>query len=211
MSQTLGGYLVATGALDRKSLDLAIEVMKRNKRRLDEVLRTQRLVPSTALAQALAHLARYPYLEPEKTQGAALWDDALEVLGEPWCRQFEVAPCLLASEKTFLLAYPFHLREIDRLRQQWSTASYLVTTPEAIAHLLSLGGQAHEREMTESMHAVESRGVESGHVPGVIRALINLALERRASDLHIEPSRDTVVVRCRVDGLLQPLHAIHRQ
>src|SRR2546425_4183224 len=211
MSQTLGGYLVETGALDRKALDLALEVMKRSKRRLDEVVRTQRLVPSTVLAQALAHLARYPYVEPEKTRGAALWNDALKLLGEPWCRQFEVAPCLLAGQETFLLAYPLHLREIDRLRQQWSTPPYLVTTPEAIARLLSLGGQTHEREMTESMHAAESRGVESGHVPSVIRALINLALERRASDLHIEPSRDTVVVRGRVDGLLQPLHAIHRQ
>ena len=35
MSRTLGGYLVETGALDRKGLDLALEVMKRNKRRLD--------------------------------------------------------------------------------------------------------------------------------------------------------------------------------
>src|SRR5574337_122134 len=137
MSQTLGGYLVATGALDRKALDLALEVMKRNKRRLDEVLRTQRLVPSTALAQALAHLARYPYVEPEKHQGAALWDDALKVLGEPWCRQFEVAPCLLASQATFLLAYPFHLHEIDRLRRAWPAAAYVVTTPETVARLLA--------------------------------------------------------------------------
>ncbi len=211
MSRTLGEYLVETGALDRKGLDLAVEVTKRNKRRLDEVLRTQRLVPSIALAQALAHLARYPYLEPEKAQKAAPWEKALGLLGEPWCRQFEIAPCLLAGQETFLLAYPFHLGEVDNLRQQWPTASYVVSTPETIARLLSLGGQAHEREMTESMHAVESRGVESGHVPGVIRALINLALERRASDLHIEPLHDTVVVRCRVDGLLQPLHAIHRQ
>lgn len=211
MSRSLGTYLVETGALDRKGLDLAIEVMKRNKRRLDEVLRAQRLVSSIVLAQALAHLARYPYLEPEKGQPAALWDNVLGVLGEAWCRQFEVAPGLVEGRETFLLAYPFHLGEIDRLRRQWPTASYAVTTPETIARLLSLGGQGHEREITESIHAVESRGVESGHLPSVIRALINLALERRASDLHIEPSHDTVVVRCRVDGLLQPLHAITRQ
>ncbi len=211
MSRTLGGYLVERGALDRKGLDLALEVMKRNKRRLDEVLRTQRLVSSIVLAQALAHLARYPYVEPEQAQRATLWGDAFGILGEPWCRQFEVAPCRVEGHETFLLAYPFHLREIDRLRHEWPTAAYVVTTPETVARLLSLGGQGHEREITESMHAVESRGVESGHVPSVVRALINLALERGASDLHIEPSRDTVVVRCRVDGLLQPLHAIDRQ
>ncbi len=88
--------------------------MKRNKRRLDEVLRTQRLVSSIVLAQALAHLARYPYVEPEQVQRAALWEDAFAVLGEPWCRQVEVAPCLVEGHETFLLAYPFHLREIDR-------------------------------------------------------------------------------------------------
>ncbi|MGQ0721066.1 MAG: hypothetical protein ACT4PE_05760, partial [Candidatus Eiseniibacteriota bacterium] len=171
MSPTLGGYLVETGALDRKGLDLALAVMKRNKRRLDEVLRTQRLVPSTVLAQALAHLARYPYVEPERAQQGELWEDAFGALGEPWCRQFEVAPCLLAGQEVFLLAYPFHLREIDRLREQWPAASYGVTAHETIAGLLSLGAQTHEREITESLCAVESRGVESGHVPSVIRAL----------------------------------------
>jgi type II secretory ATPase GspE/PulE/Tfp pilus assembly ATPase PilB-like protein len=211
MSRTLGAYLVEIGALDRAGLDLALAVMKRNGRRLDEVLRMQRLVPSVVVAQALAHLARYPYVEPDKAQRTALWEEAVGALGEPWCRQFAVAPCLLAGQETFLLAYPFHLPEIDRLHQRWPTASYGVTSAETIASLLSLSATPHEREITESLQAVESRGVESGHVPNVIRALINLALERRASDLHIEPSRDTVVVRCRVDGLLEPLHAIHRR
>src|SRR5260370_16264098 len=121
MSHTLGGYLVERGALDRKGLDLALEVMKRNKRRLDEVLRTQRLVSSMVLAQALAHLARYPYVEPEQAQRATPWGDAFGILGEPWCRQFDVPPRPAEPHETFLPPCPFPLPHTNLPPPPWPT------------------------------------------------------------------------------------------
>ncbi|WP_428979215.1 type II secretion system protein GspE [Erwinia pyri] len=45
---------------------------------------------------------------------------------------------------------------------------------------------------------------ESGEAaPGKIQALLQLAVQRRASDIHIEPQRDTLRVRFRIDGVLQ--------
>jgi general secretion pathway protein E len=211
VSTALAEHLIKLGALERDGLELAIEVQKRNRRRLDDVLRAMRLVPSAVLAKALADLGRYPYADPAELQTATLWDEAAQALGVGWCRQYDVAPCVWNARETFLLAYPFHLSEIDRLRQQWPAAVYCVTTPELIHRVLAAQRAGSEQQISESIKAVEARGVESGSVPNVLRALINLALDRHASDLHIEPSRDTVVVRCRVDGLLQPLQAISRQ
>ena len=211
MSTNVGDYLISIRALDRHGLDLALEVQKRNRRRLDEILRAQRLVPSTVLAQALATLARYDYLEPERAHTAVVWADALRAFGEEWWRQYDLVPCELDEQKIILSAYPFHLREIDRVRQRWSDIAIVVTTAEVVQKHLSHGVVEHRRVITESVRAVESHGIESGHLPTVLRTLINLALERGASDVHIEPLNDSVVVRCRVDGLLQPLYALQRQ
>ncbi|MDW8844757.1 type II secretion system protein GspE [Erwinia sp. MMLR14_017] len=45
---------------------------------------------------------------------------------------------------------------------------------------------------------------ESGETaPEKIQALLQLAIQRRASDIHIEPQRDALRVRFRIDGVLQ--------
>jgi len=44
--------------------------------------------------------------------------------------------------------------------------------------------------------------VQSAIIPSIVTGIINFALKRKASDVHIEPLEDTVRVRYRVDGLL---------
>lgn len=46
---------------------------------------------------------------------------------------------------------------------------------------------------------------EDDGVQDMLDALIQLALERRASDVHLEPRDDGLRVRVRIDGVLQPL------
>lgn len=45
----------------------------------------------------------------------------------------------------------------------------------------------------------------SGNVPQLVLYVISLALDMRASDIHIEPLENTVRMRLRVDGVLQPI------
>jgi len=44
--------------------------------------------------------------------------------------------------------------------------------------------------------------VKEGYVPKVVAAIINYALNKKVSDIHIEPQTKTLRVRCRVDGIL---------
>lgn len=47
------------------------------------------------------------------------------------------------------------------------------------------------------------RSILSNNVPQIVLLLISLALDMRASDIHIEPLEDIVRVRYRIDGVLQ--------
>jgi type II secretory ATPase GspE/PulE/Tfp pilus assembly ATPase PilB-like protein len=47
-------------------------------------------------------------------------------------------------------------------------------------------------------------------VPRIVDALFTLALQHRASDIHLEPQVDELYVRLRVDGVLHTIHAFPR-
>lgn len=49
-----------------------------------------------------------------------------------------------------------------------------------------------------------------GGIPKLVDALFLLALQHRASDIHLEPQADEFYVRFRVDGVLRTIHAFPR-
>lgn len=44
--------------------------------------------------------------------------------------------------------------------------------------------------------------VKEGYIPKIVAAMINYALNKKVSDIHIEPQAKTLRIRCRVDGVL---------
>ncbi|MFA7253408.1 MAG: ATPase, T2SS/T4P/T4SS family [Patescibacteria group bacterium] len=50
-----------------------------------------------------------------------------------------------------------------------------------------------------------NKSVASSSVPKVVAAIINFALNSRASDIHIEPESKILRVRCRIDGVLRDI------
>lgn len=45
--------------------------------------------------------------------------------------------------------------------------------------------------------------VQEGYIPKIVAAIINYAINSRASDIHIEPENKILRVRCRIDGILR--------
>jgi general secretion pathway protein E len=69
--------------------------------------------------------------------------------------------------------------------------------------------RGHQREAAAANESVDNlRDLASGApVVRAVNDLIEKAVELRASDIHIEPFRDELIVRMRVDGLLRPAPA----
>lgn len=62
-----------------------------------------------------------------------------------------------------------------------------------------------ELEAAKLGNISERQLIERDAMGKLVRAMLTLALRRRASDLHIEPEADSLRVRVRVDGMLQEL------
>lgn len=59
-------------------------------------------------------------------------------------------------------------------------------------------------EQTNKLQQLKD-SIVSGNVPQLVLAMISLALDQRASDIHVQPERNTVRIRNRVDGVLRTI------
>ncbi len=85
----------------------------------------------------------------------------------------------------------------DKIAELWSQA----VTEDALEKFVS------------ELQAEEDAGAESGDDEGAVAAvqqILSAAVRAGASDVHVEPMRDGVRVRVRVDGTLRPLMSLPR-
>ena len=63
-------------------------------------------------------------------------------------------------------------------------------------------------EQLVRLKAVDELGADDKHVVNAVEYILHYAFDQRASDIHLEPKRDTATVRMRIDGVLHPIHTV---
>ena len=113
---------------------------------------------------------------------------------------------------------------IEALRKRFGNAPVYVSTPTAMERVRTDVGSASaiagehaepaghaEPEKSEEYEVVDARHAEAlGKTPPAIRmvdAMLSEAVRAEASDVHVEPRADCLLVRYRIDGLL--MDAVH--
>ncbi|NLX19913.1 MAG: type II/IV secretion system protein [Desulfobulbus sp.] len=87
-------------------------------------------------------------------------------------------------------------RSITAAESQFGTTS--VSTAVDIGNLEQYVRLASTRELSST----------DQHIKAAVNHLFSYALEQRASDIHIEPKRDTCLVRFRIDGILHTIYKL---
>ena len=83
-------------------------------------------------------------------------------------------------------------------------SSILAAEKELVSPLVDLGN------LEQYMKLQSGREIESTdqHVKKAVDYLLNYAFEQRASDIHIEPKRDSGTCRLRIDGVLHTIYSL---
>ncbi len=84
-----------------------------------------------------------------------------------------------------------------------------VYTTEKVIRMLSDGLASEAEGVGEDTHALQ-RHVRNDAVQRLTQALITLAVRRRASDLHVEPVEDCLLIRQRIDGIMTEMFRLPR-
>ncbi|OGR29518.1 MAG: pilus assembly protein PilB [Desulfuromonadales bacterium GWC2_61_20] len=214
----LGEILVDMGALTAAEVERVLARMDVAAGRFGEVAIGEGFLKEDLIAQALAHQFHLEYLD------LATFETDNELLGSlpPGLPQrFQFVP-ISRTAGTLLIAIadPTAVARLDELEMQLDTRLNLaVSPPGRIVRLLerSEGGSKQVlREVSEDFKlqlvketdkgdevlSIEKMTADTSPIIRLIDSTLFDALNKRASDIHIESNLDGVIIKYRVDGVL---------
>ncbi len=210
----VGSILVERGLIDQEQLEQAIEEQNRTGERLDHVMVRLGLVTSSAVLEVIGQQFALPIVD---LNAVNVEQDVLRLLPPKLVFKQRCVP-IDRKDGTLRVATcdPFELTAFDELRLLTGMGIELVLADEQDirkfirAHygvagdtLDELSGDAEVAEM--EFAATESDELEQAQEASVIKLVNDLiveAIRERATDVHIEPYEDRLMIRYRIDGVL---------
>jgi type IV pilus assembly protein PilB len=209
-SRVLGQLLLAEGGIDDKQLASALSEQRITRERIGEIL-IRSGVNAEHVARALAHQLKLPYVTPPLLPE----QNALALIDRNAAHRMRVLPLSLRDKAVQVaMADPLDIAAIDDL--QFRTGRRVepaVSTPRAVEQGL-LAYDAKDvatllaRIPSPANSSTEDELRRASEAPPVVALLDHIlakASATRASDVHIEPLPDRLLVRARVDGVLREL------
>jgi general secretion pathway protein E len=209
--QSFGKHLLSRNLLSESLFQQAAQVSIGTRDSLVRSLAKLGFIPEVVLADALAVFTQLPRLS-EPVQLAP----SLETLSIDFLRHHTIAPLRFASDEVSVaLANPLEdegVRGLAFATARRITAS--VATLSEIDAALAERLDPEESEATlgsvDSEDSLEALRDMASDAPAIrlVQRLITKAVDRRASDIHIEPEKNSVKVRFRLDGVLQDIETL---
>lgn len=213
-SNDLGEVLVSGAFITEAELTSAQEIANRSNRKLTDVLLEQGLVDSEVLTSIISLRFGVPVVNLREVE---IQPAAVALLPEHVAREKLVLPISIEDDALTIAADdPQDTDLINTLTKITRKKINLVLAVgmrvcDAIDKHYKLTSQIQEQINQIAKESVargptEVTGIESAKQAPIVQALemmLAQAVRDRASDIHIEPQEDKVLVRNRIDGVLQ--------
>jgi len=210
-TRPLGEILVELGFVSPEDVEEALRRQRAGGGKLEDTLIQSGKISPEMLAQSLAVQLGYPYIDPDENPPDPL---AAEMIPEAAARRYTVFPHRLEDGRlVVLMKDPRNIFAIDDLRiLTGKEIQPAVATEEKIVKLIEryygAAGDLSElaRELAQGRpeeEAEEESALDDNAVVRLVNQIIREAYLQEASDIHVEPREDHVLVRIRVDGALR--------
>jgi general secretion pathway protein E len=219
LADGLGAFLRERGLVDAAVVDRAQRATRTTGERFDRVLTKLGLVAETDLAAALSQYLSIPLAAPGDVPPEPLLPD---VIASDFVRRTRVMPLALAKDTLAVgIADPFNDEPLRALAYLTGlSVSLRLFAPaefDKAYQALYVGAGTDAGTFETGGHTVDASDVDvqrlrdmASEAPTIrlVNQIIAGAVEVRASDIHIEPTVDAVLVRYRIDGLLRTEQAL---
>ncbi len=218
----LGALLIASGLISQKDLDAALAKQKKYRsRRLGEILVDMGIIDGEMLALALALQRRVPYVDLRTYPVDEL---AVTMVSSKLLKRLKVFPVKLRqNELTVIVADPNNLAAEGDLRFHTGLQIKVagVGSEKAIMEAINARhGTSADKDLTrilsetadievEELEDQEEDGYriteETGRekpIIAIVNHILEIAVVKRASDIHIIPEGKIAKVKLRIDGVL---------
>ena len=208
--QRLGEILIARGKIDQEDLESALELQQERGDKLGKILIDMGLIAQRDVLTALSDQLGIPLVTVD---GAPPTAPELEGLNERFLRQCRTFPVsLVDSTLTIAMADPMDFETVAAVRAfsglQIQTA--LAAEQEILdaidkhygeSERTSTLAEGEDEQATADLEHLRDMASEAP-VIRLVNTMIADAIEKRASDIHIEPFEKEFRIRFRVDGVL---------
>lgn len=214
-TKSLADLVLERGLVAADTLNRARTVQTETGERLDAVLTRLGLVSEASLAQAVAGATGLKLVTSEDFPREPVEPDAIS---PRFLRDVRAVPLRLGStevEVAFvdpLDAYAPHALEFAfgrKVIRRVARGSDLEAALDRLYGTRELGGKAASEAEADEADLERLKDLASD--APIVRAVNNLiarAAEARASDIHIEPTEDSIQIRFRIDGILREQEAL---
>ena len=218
-SRRLGDLLVEQQVVTPAQLEHALSTRLDRRERLGQALVRLGHLSESDVAEALARQFSLSLADVEKLTAASR--DAMQLVPEHLAREAQMlALARHGSVLEVAVSDPLDVLSLDHLRALTGcTLHVYVAKPSELAEAIDqfysemratehLGQILDKIDVTtapvdqEVDLAVLRQQVEDAPVVRLVNLMIAEAIDARASDIHVEPARDRVTVRFRIDGVL---------
>lgn len=221
----LGEMLVEDGLLSADDLHKALAVHKSYGMKLGQYLIQRNLVDERNIVRLLAKQLRVEMFDPEKYPPDISLSD---VVPEAISHKHLLVPIKRTGDMLMLaMMDPTDLNAIDIIGKltRLYVEPVICTEQEYVSYFYKIYGRMLEGIADVDYDVERPQGVEDSTftisslqymaedapIIKLVNSTLVAALERRASDIHIQPRQDSILVRFRVDGKLEEAPAPPRQ
>ncbi len=222
-------FILDSGLVSRKDVDAAEEEAQKRKQSIGDILVSQGNLTSDALRRIKAYVLGIPFVNLKNTK---ISDDVLFLIPEPIARTHSIV-AYKKSEKGLEVAMldTQDLASIDSVRKKTGlTILPRLTDDESLKHVLLQYQKSLKEEFGDiiaqeagRIKVVDEKGdsetsgedlkkmAEDLPIVRIVDSLFRHAIAQDASDIHIEPMEDGVLVRYRIDGILHDAMTLPKQ
>ncbi len=211
----LGELLVGLGYCPADQVKAGLAMQKRNGKRLGETLVEMGHATWLQVSKALAKQYSLPFVDLTKSRPATA---VLESVPASVATSYNVLP-VKRTAKGLILAVsdPTNMAMVDQLRFDLDADIQLaMAAPDALQATIqacygadSAGGAGSTAAATsgDAQAALDGDGDDDAPIIRLVTRIIGDAVERRASDIHLEPMQDRLRIRYRIDGILREVQS----
>jgi type IV pilus assembly protein PilB len=216
----LGEILIDRHIISEEQLQAAIRMQRESNDSLGNVLIKQGLAREVDVVEALSEQQGIPFLDLDAYEIDA---QLVRSLGSELSRSCCAVPLYrMGDAVTVAMAEPLNLEQVDAIAKGMrAQVNPVFGAPSSIQQVLD-GVFGASDEISAAIESIDPKELEQyapvededeaeqvvsiqedrNPVVRIVRAILNEAIERNATDIHIEPSEKHLDIRMRIDGML---------
>ncbi len=195
VSMRIGGLLVEMGHIEASDLRLALAIQKeeKSKRKIGEILVDNQLIEEPVLVETLSLQHGLPYVAPE---WSTIDHELFARAPLKWYEKHHLLP-IRADGVKIMVAFDDPLNQEDHQAARQVFGDNIIPVIACKSAIKEVVLKARRREMKKQISTMDEQ-----FIVRLVDDIILVAIQRDASDIHIEPLNDHLRVRFRQDGVL---------